>query len=122
MSASWGVDIENKLAKKASSQSVSLLIAEIENIKGNGNNPSLETLNNSIQELQAKDESIKEVLDKVLINYEDVEQGRLVDVEKEVASVKDALSNYVTKEYIQDASAHSKLTRFIHIINVSEAV
>lgn len=104
MSASWGVDIENKLAKKASSQSVSLLITEIENIKGNGNNPSLETLNNSIQELQAKDESIKEVLDKVLITYEDIEQGRLVDVEKEVASVKDDLSNYVTKEYIQDAS------------------
>lgn len=104
MSASWGVDIENKLAKKASSQSVSLLMAEIENIKGNGNNPSLETLNNSIQELQAKDESIKEVLDKVLVTYEDVEQGRLVDVEKEVASVKEDLSNYVTKDYIQDAS------------------
>ena len=48
MSASWGVDIENKLAKKASSQSVSLLISEINNIKGNGNNPSLESLNISI--------------------------------------------------------------------------
>jgi hypothetical protein len=48
MSASWGVDIENRLGKKASSQSVSILFSEINNIKGNGNNPSLESLNNSI--------------------------------------------------------------------------
>jgi hypothetical protein len=48
MSAVWGVDIENKLGKKASSQSVTLLKKEIENIKGNGNNPSLESLNKTI--------------------------------------------------------------------------
>jgi hypothetical protein len=48
MSAAWGVDIENKLGKKASSQSVSILLAEINNIKGNGSSPSLESLNNSV--------------------------------------------------------------------------
>lgn len=104
MSASWGVDIENKLAKKASSQSVSLLISEINNIKGNGNNPSLESLNISIQELQTKDEQFKERIDEILIKHEDIEQGRLIDVEKEVSRVKEDLSNYVTKDYIQDSS------------------
>jgi hypothetical protein len=48
MSASWGVDIENKLGKKANSRDVSILFSEINNIKGNGNNPSLESLNNSV--------------------------------------------------------------------------
>lgn len=104
MSASWGVDIENKLAKKASSQSVSLLISEINNIKGNGNNPSLESLNISIQELQTKDEQFKERIDEILIKHENIEQGRLIDVEKEVSKVKEDLSNYVTKDYIQDSS------------------
>lgn len=104
MSASWGVDIENKLAKKASSQSVSLLISEINNIKGNGNNPSLESLNSSIQELQTKDEQFKERIDEILIKHEDIEQGRLINVEKEVSKVKEDLSNYVTKDYIQDYS------------------
>jgi hypothetical protein len=73
MSASWGVDIENKLGKKASSQTVSLILAELELIKGNGNNPSLESLNNSITELQTKDESFKQRLDDILIQYEDIE-------------------------------------------------
>lgn len=104
MSASWGVDIENKLSKKASSQSVSILISEINNIKGNGNNPSLESLNNSIQNLQEEDSELKERLDEILIQYEDIEQGRLVSVEKEVSKVKADLSNYVTKDYIQDSS------------------
>ena len=104
MSASWGVDIENKLGKKASSQTVSLILAELELIKGNGNNPSLESLNNSVQELQAKDETFKERLDEILIKHEDIEQGRLVSAEKEINKVKEDLSNYVTKDYIQDSS------------------
>lgn len=104
MSASWGVDIENKLGKKASSQAVSLILAELELIKGNGNNPSLESLNNSVQELQAKDETFKERLDEILIKHEDIEQGRLVSAEKEINKVKKDLSNYVTKDYIQDSS------------------
>lgn len=104
MSAAWGVDIENKLGKKASSQSVSVLMAEINNIKGNGNNPSLESLNKSVIALQEKDSVFKETLDEILIRHDDVEVGRLVEVEKEVAGVKDNLENYVTKEYIQDSS------------------
>ena len=104
MSAAWGVDIENKLGKKASSQSVTLLKKEIDNIKGNGNNPSLESLNKSIQELQTKDEAFKARVDEILIKADKVEQGRLVDVENEVTKVKDSLSDYITKDYIQDES------------------
>lgn len=104
MSAAWGVDIENKLGKKASSQSVTLLKKEIENIKGNGNNPSLESLNKSIQELQTKDEAFKVRVDEILIKADEIEQGRLVDVENEVTKVKDSLSDYITKDYIQDES------------------
>lgn len=104
MSAAWGVDIENKLGKKASSQSVTLLKKEIENIKGNGNNPSLESLNKSIQELQTKDEAFKARVDEILIKADEIEQGRLVDVENEVTKVKDSLSDYITKDYIQDES------------------
>ena len=104
MSAAWGVDIENKLGKKASSQSVTLLKKEIENIKGNGNNPSLESLNKSIQELQTKDEAFKARVDEILIKADEVEQGRLVNVENAVTKVKDSLSDYVTKDYIQDES------------------
>ena len=104
MSAAWGVDIENKLGKKASSQSVSILLSEINNIKGNGNNPSLESLNKSIQNLETKDEIFSDRVDEILIKYENIEQGRLVDVEKEIDLVKSGLSEYVTKEYIQNSS------------------
>jgi hypothetical protein len=103
MSAAWGVDIENKLGKKASSQSVSSLMAEIKAIKGEGTNPSLESLNKNVTELQNADAAFKERINEILIKYEGIEQGRLVTVEKEVNSVKNNLDNYVTKEYIQDA-------------------
>lgn len=104
MSASWGVDIENKLGKKASSQQVSLLRAEIENIKGNGAVPSLEYLNEQVQDLVIKDTEFKERLDVILRQSGELEDGRLVNVEREVASVKSDLDNYVTKDYIQDSS------------------
>ena len=103
MSASWGVDIENKLGKKASSQSVSLLMAEVQAIKGNGVSPSLESLNQSIETLQNKDSEFKDRVDEILVKYEDIEQGRLVKAEKEIISVKDSLDKYVNKEYIQDS-------------------
>jgi hypothetical protein len=67
MSAAWGIDVENKLSKKASSQSVSILLSEINNIKGNGNNPSLESLNKSVTDLQKTDTAFKKCLDQVLI-------------------------------------------------------
>lgn len=103
MSASWGVDIENKLGKKADSETVNKLAQEISDIKGNGEGPSLESLNTSIQELQVKDSELKESLDEILTKQEDGEQGRLVDAENEISSIKEDLSNYVTKDYIQNS-------------------
>jgi hypothetical protein len=41
MSASWGIDIENKLSKKASTQSIIKLSQEIDNIKGGSGGVSL---------------------------------------------------------------------------------
>ena len=104
MSASWGVDIENKLGKKASSQSVSILQAELNNIKGNGNSPSLESLNNSIVALQETDKTVEERLDEILLRHGDAEKGRLVDLESNIAEVKTDLSQCVTKDYIQDSN------------------
>jgi hypothetical protein len=48
MSASWGVDIETKLGQKASNDSITLILEELDKIKGTGDGPSLESLNESI--------------------------------------------------------------------------
>lgn len=103
MSAAWGVDIENKLGKKASSISVSILAAEINNIKGNGSGPSLESLNNSIKNLEGKDDVFKDRLDEILTKVDDREAGRLVTAERGITNIENKLSEYVTKDYIQDS-------------------
>ena len=102
MSASWGVDIENKLGQKASTESLNLLIDEINNIKGNGEGPSLNSLGQSIVSLQESDLEILSRIDTILQNTEEGESGRLVDVEYEVSEVKTNLGNYVTKSELQD--------------------
>ena len=51
VSASWGIEIENLLSKKASNESVNLLKKEINAIKGDVDGPSLGTLGTSIAEL-----------------------------------------------------------------------
>ena len=96
MSASWGIEIENKLGEKASSQSVSLLAEEISNIKGGQNGLSLESLSNSIQELQSKDESLK-----------------IDDYSNDHSVFKEQLSNqFTTKELISETlSLNNKLIK-----------
>ena len=109
MSASWGVDIENKLSTKASADDVDNKIKkitdEINNIKGNGDGPSIESLGNSITDLQNTSDAIISRLDNIIAtNDEGVESGRLVTVESELSQVKDDLNNYVSKDDLQDAS------------------
>lgn len=104
MSASWGIDIESKLGQKASTESLNLLIEEINNIKGNGTGPSLESLGQSITNLQTKDSEITSRIDGILQNTEDGEFGRLVDAEEEISEVRTQLSNCVTKDELQDES------------------
>lgn len=102
MSASWGVDIENKLSKKASAESINLILEELNNIKGGENSTSLESLSNSVVELQKADTSINTRLDEVLKSSEGEESGRLVDIEKDVTNISESLNQFVTKDYIQD--------------------
>ena len=103
MSAAWGVDIEAKLAKKASAQSINTLIDEINKIKGDGEGPSIDSLGKSIEELQTEDTNIKNRIDEILTEVDEVEQGRLVNVESEINTIKTNLDNYVTKEFIQNS-------------------
>lgn len=103
MSAAWGVDIENKLAKKASAQSINTLIDEINKIKGDGEGPSIASLGESIEDLQTEDTNIKSRLDEILTEVDEVEQGRLVNAESEINTIKTNLDNYVTKEFIQNS-------------------
>ena len=97
MSASWGVEIENKLAKKASSLSVNLLSQEIANLKGGDGGLSLSTLSESVTELQKADESINEQLGVLETNISSVGES-VLGLETNLAE------NYVTKDALQDAS------------------
>jgi hypothetical protein len=103
MSAVWGVEIEEKLAKKASAQSINTLIDEINKIKGDGEGPSIASLGESIEDLQTEDTNIKSRLDEILTEVDEVEQGRLVNAESEINTIKTNLDNYVTKEFIQNS-------------------
>ena len=102
MSASWGVDIENKLSQKAPNDSVLQLQKEISNIKGSGDGPSLESLGNSITNLESQQEVIETKLNDILNTEEN--SGKLVQVENSILEVKDSLTNYVSKDELQDES------------------
>ena len=101
MSASWGVDIENKLGKKASAESVSLLSQEIAKIKGDGDGPSIDSLSKSIENLETEDSIIHERIN-VILDSEGT-SGRIITLESDLTGIKDSLENYVTKEDLQDS-------------------
>ena len=104
MSASWGVDIENKLSQKASAQSVLTLSQEISAIKGGEGGLSLDSINKEVESLKETDSVFEQRLDEILGTVEDVESGRLVDVENQVATVQENLKEYVTKEELTELS------------------
>ena len=104
MSASWGIDIENKLALKASAQSILTLSKEIEELKGGGTGISLESLNTEIITLKNEDLVIDKRLDEILNVVDEVESGRLVNVETQVATVNENLKTYVTKDELAELS------------------
>ena len=94
VSASWGVEIEELLSKKASNESVNLLKQEINAIKGDGEGPSLGNLGNSIAELQEKSKSLETSIN---INSE-----QLDSIKTNVEEIEKSLVDYVTKEELQD--------------------
>ena len=104
MSASWGVDIENKLSQKASEQSVLKLSQEIDELKGGSGGVSLESLNTEITGLKEIDTIIEQRLDEILTTGDEVETGRLVTVESQVATVNENLKSYVTKDELAELS------------------
>ena len=104
MSASWGVDIENKLALKASTQSILALSKEIEDLKGGGTGISLESLNTEINALKNEDLAIDERLDEIINTVDGVESGRLINVETQIATVNENLKTYVTKDELAELS------------------
>ena len=104
MSASWGIDIENKLSQKASAQSILKLSQEIDELKGGSGGVSLESLNTEITGLKEIDTIIEQRLDEILTTVDEVETGRLVTVESQVATVNENLKSYVTKEELAELS------------------
>lgn len=104
MSASWGVDIENKLAQKASAQSVLILNQEIDKLKGGGEGVSLDSLNEEVTGLKEIDSVLTQRLDEILTTVEETESGRLVIVEDQVAAVTENLKSYVTKDELAELS------------------
>ena len=104
MSASWGVDIENKLALKASAQSILALSKEIEELKGGGTGISLESLNTEINALKNEDLAIDERLDEIINAVDGVESGRLINVETQLVTVNENLKTYVTKDELAELS------------------
>ena len=104
MSAAWGVDIENKIALKASEQSILSLSKEIEELKGGGTGISLESLNTEINALKNEDLAINERLDEIINTVDGVESGRLINVETQIATVNENLKTYITKDELAELS------------------
>lgn len=104
MSASWGVNIEKALSNKASMDSVSALAKEIDSIKGDGSGTSLDSLSADISELQSQNEILETRIDDILIIEDEVEKGRLVDVEARVTTIETDLESYVTEEELKTLS------------------
>ena len=102
MSASWGVEMEDKLGKKASQESVSFLISEIEKIKGSGDGTSLESLNTGIQELQTTATTLESKIHNIL--DQENSTGRLIDAEARIQTIEDVLPKYITEDELATLS------------------
>ena len=110
VSASWGLDIENKLGKKASSADLNTLDsnlkqvqAELADIKGSDSTNSLASLGKSIETIQQTTTELEGRLNDLIdVNGEGTEVGRIVDLETSVGEVKNSLDDYVTKSDLQD--------------------
>ena len=94
VSASWGIEIEDLLSKKASNESVNLLKKEINAIKGGGDGPSLGTLGISIAELQSKTQTLE--------SNTQTNSNLIENLETNVSGIEQSLSSYVTKTELQD--------------------
>lgn len=96
MSASWGLEIEDKVRLKADQDIVEDLVKSINDIKGGDSTLSLNSLNKAVEELQTEDVDINKRLDDVATDVS--------EVTTELSNVKTSLSDYVSKSELQDES------------------
>ena len=102
VSASWGLEIEDLLSKKASTEALNNLKQEVLSIKGDGEGPSLGNLGKSIENLQTGQQELSNKIDTI-INDSD-KSGRLNIAETNISNISASLSDYVTKTELQDES------------------
>ena len=102
VSASWGLEIEDLLSKKASAEALNKLKQEVISIKGDGEGPSLGNLGKSIENLQNEQQELSDKIDTI-INDSD-KSGRLNIAETNISNISNNLFNYVTKSELQDES------------------
>ena len=102
VSASWGIEIEDLLSKKASMEALNTLKQEVLSIKGDGEGPSLGNLSTSIENLQTGQQELSNKIDTI-INDSD-KSGRLNIAETNISTISASLSDYVTKTDLQDES------------------
>jgi hypothetical protein len=103
VAASWGIEIENLLSKKASNETVNRLQQEINNIKGDGDGPSLDSLGLSISEIK---ETTQDLEERVSVNELAITQigGDFETLSSGISAVDAKFENYVTKDDLQDES------------------
>ena len=103
VSASWGIEIEELLSKKASNETVNRLQQEINNIKGADDGLSLDSLDSSISKLK---DTTQELEERVSENERTLIQigSDFETLSSEISSVDAKFDKYVTKDTLQDES------------------
>lgn len=113
MSASWGVDIENKLSGKANQDSVDTLSTSITGLQSQINSLSGGDSENSLSGLAERLTKTESDLDFLLgtegTDEEASSQGKIAEIESSISSLDDKLvTDYVTKKSITDANDNTK--------------
>ena len=119
MSASWGVDIENKLSNKANQDSVDILSISITGLQDQIDSLSGGDSENSLSVLAERLTKTESDLDFLLgtegNDEEASSQGKIAEIESSIYSLDDKLvTDYVTKKSITDVNANDN-TKYIFV-------
>lgn len=100
MSASWGVDIENKLGKKANQTSINILSKSIEDLQGQidslSGGDSETSLSNLSERLSETEASLEFLLGTEGTDEEPSTEGKISEIESSISN----LDNKVTQDYV----------------------
>lgn len=103
VSASWGIEIEELLSKKASNETANRLQQEINNIKGAGDGPSLDSLGSSISEIEKTAQDLEKRISANELTLTQIGND-CTTLSSEISAVDAKFENYVTKDALQDES------------------